>query len=67
MWPHSGQHVSSCDVTQASNMTYTYDNSGHENDDEKVNYVADNKNAATGEAIKPGTEWNGTNWDLCQF
>ena len=26
-----------------SNMTYTFDNSGHGYDDGKVNYVADNK------------------------
>ena len=43
-----------------SNMTYTYDNSGHGNDDGKVNYVADNKMPKQGEAIKPGTEPIGT-------
>ena len=44
-------------------MTYTYDNSGHGNDDGKVNYVADNKILAiTGEAIKPRKEWYITNW-----
>ena len=30
-------------LLKPSNMTYTYDNSGHGNDDGKVNYVADNK------------------------
>ena len=39
LWPHSGQHGFSCD----SNMIYTYDNSGHGNDDGKVTNVADNK------------------------
>ena len=42
-------------------MTYTYDNSGHGNDDGKVNYVADNK-TIKGEAIKPRKEWYRTNW-----
>ena len=30
-------------LVKPSNMTYTYDNSEHGNDDEIVNYVADNK------------------------
>ena len=30
-------------LLKPSNMTYTYDNSRHENDDGKVNYVAENK------------------------
>ena len=30
-------------LLKPSNMTYTYDNCGHGNDDGKVNYVADNK------------------------
>ena len=43
----SGQHVWVVTLLKPSNMTYTYDNSGHGNDNEKVNcvasYVADNK------------------------
>ena len=29
-------------LLKLSNITYTYDNSGHENDDGKVNYTYDN-------------------------
>ena len=39
----SGQHVGVVMLLKPSNMTYTYDNSGHGNDNGKVNYVADNK------------------------
>ena len=43
LWPHSGQHVWVVMFLKPSNMTYTYDNSGHGNDNGNVNYVADNK------------------------
>ena len=37
------------------NMTYTYDNSGHGNDNGKVNYVAGNKRPQQGSY----KTWNG--------
>ena len=42
-------------LLKLSNMTYTYDNSGHENNDGNVNYVADNKMPQQGSY----KTWNG--------
>ena len=46
LWPHNWVACLSCDVASSFSTwhMFTYDNSGHGNDDGKVNYaVADNK------------------------